>query len=810
MVSAAVIYGSPLPAWASDVTITSIQLNSTNGDQVRINLTGLEVETLQPLVTNQDRTVLIDLVGAQLQLDGEESFLQLDPAEGLSSIELLSLDSETVRLEIVGQTSRPQVEIITRAESLEILVVIVEGEDQASQLDAGDPAFELDEIEVRAARDRFRVGGSSTATRIPIDLRDLPLAVQVVPEQVFEDQGATELTDILRNVSGVSRTSSSGETDDSFVMRGFNAGSILRDGFRDGLFLERSAPRETANLEQVEVLKGPSSILQGQLSPGGVINLVTKQPLSEPFVEADLQLGNFGFVRSTIDLSGSLTGSGNLRYRVNVVNEDSNSFRNFTNIERHFIAPILTWEIGDRTTLTVNGEYLYDERPFDRGVVALGTQIAGIPFNRRLGEPFDISRITEYRVGYLLEHRLGETWSLQQSLQAFQTDRFRFNTEGAGLNESTGLLSRNFVQATPEFIETFTFRNEAIGEFSTGSIENRLLVGVEAARQTRELNIRFGPAPALDIFNPVYLTTERPVLDNLNSLVVSSRLTQVENLAFYGQNVVSLSEELKILLSGRLDLLTNGESEGLTNETIEEDFTELTPQFGVVYQPADRLALYANYSESFNSNPSILTEDGTLLSPETGQQFEVGIKADLSDRLTATLAAYQITRQNVATTNPVNPNFVIPVGEQRSRGIELDLTGELAPGWNVIASYSFIDAEVTQDNNIEIGNRLIDVPENSGSIWTTYEWPEGSSLEGLGLGFGFFGVGERQGDVDNSFTLDPYTLIDAAVFYERENASVSLNFKNILNQQYIESGGTRTSVFPGEPFTVQGSISVNF
>ncbi len=796
--------------WAETAAITGIEVDSMAEGQVRIQLETPTGEFAEPSIL-QDGTVL--------QLDFENTQLQLDPGEntewenvdpGIISITLTSattnpdLDPGIVRLEIQGQSGLPIVDLVPTSTGIEIIVVSVE--------EAGQEAgFVLDEIEVTATRDRYRRSTAATATRTNALIRDLPLSVQVVPEQVIEDQGAIELQEVLRNVSGVSRDNSSGDTTDTFLIRGFPSGSILRDGFRDGVFAERSAVRETANLEQVEVLKGPASLLQGQLDPGGLINLVTKQPLSQPFYSIELQAGSFDRLRSQIDMSGPLNLEATLRYRLNAVFEDSKGFRDFTDIERQFIAPIVVWEISDRITLTVDAEYLHDRRPFDRGLIAIGTQVADIPFSRRLGEPFDESRISEYRVGYQLEYNLSQEWSLRHSFRFSSTDRFRFNTQGSDLNESTGVLNRGYFFSEPELTETFILRNEASGEFQTGTLEHSLLFGIEVARQARPIKTRLGSAPSINIFDPVYSTTGRPILNEENSIPTSDRITQAENIGIYFQDLVSLSEHVKLLMGGRFDSVLNQDHNGLAGETIQETFTEFSPQMGLVYQPNDFLSVYASYSESFVSSPFNITVDESLVDPELGEQYEVGVKADfLNGRLSATLTAYEITKQNVATDDPDNPGFVIAVGEQQSQGVELDLSGEVSPGWDVIASYSYIDARITEDNRIEVGNRLSNVPDHSGSFWTTYRFQPGSDLEGLGLGVGISVVGERQGDNDNTFTLDPYALLDAAIYYESDSTRASINFKNILDQRYIESGGTRSGINPGDPFTMLGSLSIEY
>ena len=247
----------------------------------------------------------------------------------------------------------------------------------------------------------YVVDDGTTATRTDTPLKDVPQSIQVVPQRVIEDQQASDLQETTRNVSGVFQGNTAA-TVDRFFIRGFNQVVFLRDGFRD----ENEQIRETANLERVEVLKGSASVLYGTLEPGGIINLVTKKPLEDPLYSAKLSVGSFNTAEPSIDLGGPLNKDKTFLYRLNVLYENREVFRDFDeNVERTFIAPALTWKIGDKTDITFNFEYLNDKRPFDRGIVAIEDGIADIPFERVLGEPDDFNKTESFDTGYLLEHR---------------------------------------------------------------------------------------------------------------------------------------------------------------------------------------------------------------------------------------------------------------------------------------------------------------------------------------------------------------------------------------------------------------------
>ena len=236
-----------------------------------------------------------------------------------------------------------------------------------------------------------------------------------------------------------------------------------------------------------------------------------------------------------------------------------------------------------------------------------------------------------------------------------------------------------------------------------------------------------------------------------------------------------------------------------------------SPRFGVVYQPIEAVSLFTSYSRSFSPNSGTMVT-GDILEPEEGEQFEVGAKAELLDgRFSVSLAYFDITLQNVATTDPNNPNFSIATGEQRSQGVELDLIGQILPGWNLIANYAYTDARITEDNTGLEGNRLFNVPEHNFNLWATYDIQNGP-LEGVGFGLGFNYVSDRYGDNANSFKLGDYFLTNAALSYRRDNWRTALNIRNLFDVNYIQSSdNSRTiRIDPGEGFTMIGSVSVEF
>jgi iron complex outermembrane receptor protein len=776
---------------AATVQVTSIALNRTDTG-LEIILQTAESKPLQIDATKfraEGTSLIADIPNAVLALPDAQEFSADNLTADIATVRVTQQDANTIRVSVTGNTALPKTEVTLKT-----------GEFAYSLNPEADEPDE--EVVVTGDRpgSRYAVPNASTATRTDTPLRDIPQSIQVVPRQVLEDRQVIRASDALRSVSGVQQGNRVGGTSEVFNIRGFQQfGGNLRDGFN---FRNNFSIAETANLERIEVLKGPASILYGNLDPGGVINFVTKQPLSEPFYAVGLQVGSFGLVRPTLDLSGPLNPERTVLYRLNAAYERGGNFRNFdTEVERFFISPVVSWKISDRTDLTFELEYSNDKRPYDRGLVAFGTGVADIPFDRVLGEPDDFSERTNLSTGYRLEHRFNDDWKIRNRFRYSSSDQISSSLEPLRLNESTGQLGREF--SVGEYtLRNYELQTDLVGNFATGSIQHTLLFGVDLSWLNNKGENPFETAPSINIFNPVYGIV-RPSRDELSELF--SFETQTNTLGFFLQDQITLAENLKILVGGRFDTI---DQSSLSSGRQDQAFS---PRVGIVYQPIKPISLYTSFSRSFQPNTRTRA-DGSLLEPVRGTQYEVGIRGEFLDgKLTTNLAAYEITRSNLAVTDPNNPRFAIPSGEQRSRGIELDVTGQVLPGWNLIASYAYTDARVTKDNNLQPGKLLNGVPFNSASLWSTYEIQTGD-FQGLGFGFGLFYVGERQGDLNNSFQIPSYLRTDASLFYRRNNWRAGININNLFNVNYIDAPGDRRGRIeaPGAPFTVRGTVSVEF
>jgi iron complex outermembrane receptor protein len=655
----------------------------------------------------------------------------------------------------------------------------------------------------------YSVPNASTATKTDTPLRDIPQSIQVVPQQVLKDQQVIRVGDALQNVSGVNNIGSYSGYEESINIRGFRVDTYQGGYFRDGIRLLNFGFPETANLERIEVLKGPASVLFGQAQPGGIVNLVTKKPLREPFYFLEGTIGNHDTYRGAIDLSGPLNDSKTLLYRLNVFYENAGSFRDFVESDRLFIAPVITWNISPNTSLTIDAEFLDDTRTMDDGIPAIGDRPADIPRSRFLSEPFSEFTKQEYRIGYLFDHRFNDNLSVRHAFRAQWLYPERYYPYGTELDEDTGELSRTAWRADGEY-GNYSTQTDLIGKFATGAIQHQILFGFEYSKTTENPNFRIDiPYPSINIFDPVYIRERYPKDENF------FRDDTTKTLGFYLQDQIDLASNFKLLVGGRFDSFDQTRTTrnlGEPRQEFEQSDSKFSPRVGVVYQPSETVSLYASYTSSFLPSFGADRDAGnSAFEPEEGRQFEVGIKTDFNDgRLNATLAAFDITKQNVTTDDPNNEGFSIQTGEQTSRGIELDMAGEILPGWNIIASAAYVNAYISEDNTYEVGNRLDNAPEFSSSLWTTYEIQTGN-LQGLGFGLGLYYVGDRQGDLDNSYILPEYFRTDAAIYYRRNNWKAALNIKNLFDVEYFTGSDTgRTQIQPGAPFTILGSFSVEF
>lgn len=471
----------------------------------------------------------------------------------------------------------------------------------------------------------------------------------------------------------------------------------------------------------------------------------------------------------------------------------------------YYISPVLRYKISDATTLDFTYEYLNSKQGFDRGFKPEAIFLT-LPRNRLLNQPDDFSNGESHRVALTLNQQFGENWRLRSRFSAqFDEGGEKVTQIGGTLLEDGRTLTREQFGNGPDYSQSYALQNNLIGKFNTGAIAHQLLLGLNWQRQHQDVNNSYYTDffPSIDIFEPDYNVPLPPLIYNPYNSATNT-------IGIYLQDQVTLLPNLKLVLGGRYDYLdTSSEDFSNPDEPQKSGFNSqaFSPRVGIVYQPIEPMSLYASYNRSFVANLGTLKADRTQIEPSLGTQYEVGIRAELFEkRLSVNLAAYDITKTNIPTTDLNNDQYSIAIGEVKSRGIELDVAGEILPGWKVIASGFLNDAYVSKGyTGLPEGRHLTNAPYNGASFWTTYEFQKGN-LQGLQLGAGLFYKGDRTANLDDPFTLPSYVTTDALIAYNRDNWRVALNFKNIFNVKYYESNDYLT--FPQAPFAVQGTISV--
>lgn len=673
------------------------------------------------------------------------------------------------------------------------------------------------EIVVKEVRERdadattYVAEDATTATRTDTPLIQVPQSVEVVTQRVLQDQRAVRVEQALRNVSGMALgdVGQSGIAADVAYCRGFPCG-YFKNYLRNEDQNQALTFRDIANIQRLEVLKGPASVLYGRSQPGGIINILTKQPQAERYASIDQIVGSYGYYRTMLDATGPLNESKTLLFRINGAYENTESFRDNVQGQRYFVAPVFTWKAGSNTTVTIDGEYIRDRRTADFGIPAIGQAPAAVPLSRFFGERFDTLRFEEGRAGLTVEHRLNSNWRIESRFRADRSVATAYRTVGLAVLPGNQSIARFFFdQLAP--ISSYYWRNDLIGKATTGSITHALLTGVEVGRQYASYDQAAVPFDTISIFNPVYGQTAVPTL---NRTPFSRSFANA--LGGYVQDQISLRENLHLLIGARGDYFYQ-HSNVVGANTKAENYA-FSPRIGVTYQPVPQVALYANVTRSFIPNFGPFTAASNQFKPTTGTQYEAGIKTEIvPGRLTSTLAFYRILKKDVLAADPTNPLFFVQTGAQRSQGIEFDLTAQLSAGWKIIATYAYTDARIAADTTVPVGNQLPLIARHTGSLWTTYDF-QSDPLRGFGIGAGLFAVGERAGDLANTFELPGYVRTDMALYYRKPeifthtNLIAQLNVQNLLDQEYFYSGGQNraSAAFPGAPLTFLGSVKLEF
>ena len=711
------------------------------------------------------------------------------------------------------------------AVALAVHTSVVLAEEQTNT-ESVENAEELQEVKVQAAAPneiRYKPKRATTATKTAANIMEIPQVVNVVPAQVLIDQQARSLDDAIKNVSGITMGNNFGHTADSLFIRGFGGGffgassGILRDGLRS-----QTSRNFSITTERVEVLKGPSSLLYGIQDPGGVVNVISKKPLSEQRTEINLLANSFGGGSGWVDFSTPLNDEAG--FRILAEHEGSNYWRNFGQTKRTLVAPSFAWA-GDKLRVNVNYEYLDFEVPFDRGTVFLNGEALDVPSSRRFGERFEVmDGISQYAQGQV-EYDLTPAVKLRSSVawsNEINSDRRVMVASLAPNGDTTRTVQGVDDRERDNLYASF----DVLSKFDIATTKHELLAGFDFEKLDAQdpSFFRFNTVGGFNVFDPEYDVIQEPTtITAANTFAWQKTNTDIENKSLFLQDTVHLGEQWIALLGGRYqesEQFASSRNLRLVNppKVITNDSTHhvFLPRVGLVYRLQPWLSIYGNYSESFKPNISVDGAAQGPFDPEEGVIYEVGAKFDLANGVSATTALFNINKENVLFTEG---GISRTAGEVRSRGLEVDVTGKISDHWDVIGTYAYTDTEVLKDIPTSEGKRLVNSPKNMASLYLNYRTGSPAAGGEWTLGGGARYVGERPVDAVNTFFLDSYTVADAYAAYKWKAwgtlATVRLNVKNLFDKTYYPgaNGGVINStgggsIFLGEPRQVllQGGV----
>ncbi|MEN2401154.1 TonB-dependent siderophore receptor [Flavobacterium sp. MC2016-06] len=704
---------------------------------------------------------------------------------------------------------------------------------------------------------------SFAATKIASLNKDIPQSISTITKELIADKAAFQLADAVKMASGVIPSSYYNQ----YTIRGISQneeGQIINGmRTRQYYFLQPL----TTNIERVEVIKGPSSASFSSVDPGGSINMVTKKPLDVDRKEVSLSVGSFSTLRGTLDFTGPLNESKTLLYRVNGAYQEAKSFRDLVNNKSFLISPSFTYIPNEKTA--INTELIISDMTgiLDRGQPIFGA-VAGVtnlnktPISLNLGASSDFFKSKEMILMTNFTHKFNskigfnasymkQTWT--ENLQEHRTT----NAFAVDMNNQpvTSLAMMQFVQRQQNWdIDNlsayFNF------DFKTAKLNHKLLVGYDlsswnknkgggqnAARgyllkdgtvapsfvlanadnyQTTTINGQLLPKPNVNFFdlnNPSYAMKSADDYTLNVRTALPSALTTTNAVYIQDQIQWAKFTFLLGLRSEWFEDITNYES----NNELTVKKSALLPRVGVTYAVNKAINVYTTYLEGYQpqSNTTTLMPQtgslpaGSLFDPLESNLKEFGLKATFLDNtMSFNAAVYEINQTNILmnANDPANPDLLVTRGGERSRGFECDLAGYITRDWQINASYSYIDAEITNDQNPAlIGARKQNTPKNSANLWTRYNFASGSALQDLGVGFGMQYQSSKVPWFTRDFTLPDFTIFDAALYYKpSKSMQVAVNGGNLLNKTYWLGAQNYLRLFPGSPRNVTLTVTYKF
>lgn len=684
---------------------------------------------------------------------------------------------------------------------------------------------------------------SATGTKTDTPIQKVPQSISVVTAEEMALHQPKSVKEALSYTPGVAvGTRGASNTYDYLIIRGFAADGQSQNNYLNGLKMQgnfyNDAVIDPYMLERAEIMRGPVSVLYGKSSPGGLLNMVSKRPTTEPLKEVQFKAGTDSLFQTGFDFSDALDDDGVYSYRLTGLARSANAQQKGAEEQRYAIAPAFTWRPNDKTNFTFLSYFQNEPETGYYGWLPKEGTVEPLPNGKRLPTDFNegaknntYSR-NEKMIGYSFDHEFNDTFTVRQNLRFAQNKVSQKSVYGYGMcsdplyssNPSSSpcanvpqsqwghTLTRQYV-IDNEKLENFSVDTQLQSKFATGSVDHTLLTGVDFMRMRNDIDSWFGYAGSVapsDIYN-----LDRSDFDfgaHPNPSGPYRVLLKQKQTGLYVQDQAQWDKVL-VTLGGRYDWADQSSFNRDYGNKSERDDKEFTWRGGVNYLFDNGVTPYFSYSESFE--PASQTDaNGDLFAPSKGKQYEVGVKYVPEDRpIVVTGALYQLTKTNNLMADPNGSLFSVEGGEIRARGVELEAKAALSASVNLVGSYTYTDAEYTTDTNYK-GNTPAQVPKHMASLWADYTFFD-CPLSGLTLGTGGRYTGSSYGDPANSFKVGSYTVVDALVRYDlarvgMAGSNVALHVNNLFDREYVASCFNTYGCFWGAERQVVATATFRF
>lgn len=638
-----------------------------------------------------------------------------------------------------------------------------------------------------------------TIGKMGIKPMDNPQSTVVIEKEVLEKQQTLRMSDVLKNTNGVYQMGSTGGYQEEIAGRGFTFGSS--NTFKNGVRFNNTVMPEMSSIERLEIMKGSTAILFGNVAAGGIINLITKKPQFTKGGEVSMRMGSYGFYKPSFDVYGAINNSKTAAYRINTTYEKSRSFRNNVESERFYINPSFLIKAGKKTDIILEGDYLNDKRTADFGVGAINYKLIDVPVSRFLGVSWGYYKSEQKSSTITTTHKFNDKWQLKNvtSYQNFSNDLFasqRPNGNSQFIKENGDWIRG--LQRTKVQEEYYITQFDLTGKFSTGKLKHTFLFGADADKYDTKTTA-YNAVSKYDTINVFDANkfTEHNEIPSLSEKTLTS--VPIKRAGIYVQDLVSISPKLKVLAGMRFsyietfsNVFTYATNSNLETKQFDKAFS---PRLGIVYQPRKTTSLFASYSNSFTPNTGV-DVNGKSLAPSVFEQYEAGIKNDLFKGLiSANLTAYQIVNSNMAqmslSNGNTNTNIKELAGEVTSKGLELDIMTKSWNGFSFIGGYSYNETRYTKSNTYIVGSKLKYNPNHTANASLYYSFNNLKALRGFNAGLNVLYFGDRAAgrstrvtvpnDTYKLMPIPAFTQVDANIGYVRNSVSVRLKVSNIFN-----------------------------